>query len=120
MIYEHRTWLLFSAGESAEIEREVMIEYRYTRGYPATPPAYDHGGLPPEAPEVEVESIRVSVGGRDGAARWECLPDWMVNDLANDDELYAELTRAADDADASWRDYAAEARAERRGDLAAE
>lgn len=32
----------------------VEVTFSFTPGRPATPPAYSHGGLPPEDPEFEI------------------------------------------------------------------
>lgn len=38
-------------------EIELVVTYSFLPGRPATPPAYSHGGLPPEDPEVEIVSV---------------------------------------------------------------
>lgn len=45
-------------------EVEFVIGYKVSAGLPATPPAYDHGGMPAEEPEVyDMRVISCSVLG---------------------------------------------------------
>ena len=42
-----------------EMNVEIEIEYNYTKGRPEVGPAYSHGGLPADPPEVEVTKFTV-------------------------------------------------------------
>lgn len=52
-----------------EMEVEIDVEYLYIEGRPATPPAYSHGGLPPDPPEVEISRIMIK------QVKFEDLPE---------------------------------------------
>jgi hypothetical protein len=40
-------------GEADYIEMEATFSFEYIPGHPETPPAYDHGGLPADPPEID-------------------------------------------------------------------
>ena len=56
--YTYSTCLSFGTdGEADYCEIDTTISYVVRPGRPETPPAYDHGGLPAEGPEID--DIRV-------------------------------------------------------------
>lgn len=56
--YTYSTCLSFGTdGEADYSEVDTTISYVVRPGRPETPPAYDHGGLPAEDPEID--DIRV-------------------------------------------------------------
>jgi hypothetical protein len=78
-------------GYEYEVQAEVLP------GSPALPPAYDHGGVPGDGPEVDMLQLR-----RAGAE------DWVdVCDVFADDQIVEELIEKALDAacDAEAEDY---------------
>lgn len=42
---------------NTELDLTLRVNFYCHPGRPSTPPAYDHGGLPPDPPEVEVHDI---------------------------------------------------------------
>jgi hypothetical protein len=39
-------------GDPPDWEGQVTVKFKFQPGRPYTPPAYDHGGLPPDDPEI--------------------------------------------------------------------
>lgn len=46
-------------GGEDTVEIECRLLCRFSPGRPATPPAYDHGGLPPEDAEAELMGVEI-------------------------------------------------------------
>jgi hypothetical protein len=59
--YTFTTCLLFGTdGEADFCELDATVSFAFTPGRAAAPPAYDHGGLPADPPEIDdiwVEAI---------------------------------------------------------------
>lgn len=52
--YRYTTCLSFGTdGEADYCELDVTVSYRVAWGRPETPPAYDHGGQPPDPDEID-------------------------------------------------------------------
>jgi hypothetical protein len=74
-----------SMSATVELELDLDIEYKYTKGRPAAPPAYSHGGLPPDPPEIDIISIKSGKTVID----YDSLPDAKkeeIDDLIIDHE----------------------------------
>jgi hypothetical protein len=58
--YTFTTCLSFGTdGEANFCELDVTVSFAFTPGRAAAPPAYDHGGLPADPPEID--DIRVEL-----------------------------------------------------------
>jgi hypothetical protein len=58
--YTFSTCLMFGTdGEADFCELDVTVSFAFTPGRAAAPPAYDHGGLPADPPEID--DIRVEL-----------------------------------------------------------
>lgn len=52
--YTHHACFAFGTdGEADYCEIDAKVSFIVIPGRPETPPAYDHGGLPAEAPEID-------------------------------------------------------------------
>lgn len=62
--YTYTTCLSFGTdGEADFCELDATVSFAFTPGRAETPPAYDHGGLPADPPEID--DIRVeAIDGR--------------------------------------------------------
>lgn len=68
--FTHRT----DAPEGGALEIDLSFIYTYQPGRPAQGPAYDHGGLPPEPPEVEIQRVVTKAG-----SPFALSDDWMLH-----------------------------------------
>ncbi len=91
-----------------ETELELKVTFRYSPGRPATPPAYDHGGLPPDPPEIDIMLIDQDSERVTNSREFDRFHDWLIDKFAD-----AMIERAKDDI-AAERDRADEYRAEER------
>jgi hypothetical protein len=58
--YTYSTCLMFGTdGEADFCELDATVSFAFTPGRAAAPPAYDHGGLPADPPEID--DIRVEL-----------------------------------------------------------
>lgn len=94
--FKMSTWLTISLGRGEEHELNAEISYGFNPGSPATPPAYDHGGLPPDPPETEINSVMLSGEEKPGEKKWQWpAPAWMLDLWRSDDELHHMLVEDA-------------------------
>ena len=87
--------MLDVCGETMKIDADV--EYTCTRGTPATGPSYYSGGEPGDPAELEVHSVELIVTDKTAqppAVIREPAPEWLVNYIANSDEVYQVLGNA--------------------------
>jgi hypothetical protein len=86
----------------------LLWELDYYEGCAATPPAYSHGGLPPEPPEIELVGARV-VDPEAAAKALDAEPDedpsWATPDRDTLDALFLEHhDRLLELADEDWHE----------------
>lgn len=73
--YTYKTTLSFGTdGEADYAEVDIEVSFTCSPGRPETPPAYAHGGLPAESPEID--DIRLDkVGGK--PRPWGMYDGWI-------------------------------------------
>jgi hypothetical protein len=69
------------------IELDVDVVVRQTsKGFPASPPCYSHGGLPAEPPEYEIESV--ILGNKDIKDQLsQATLDYIAECILNDHDI---------------------------------
>ena len=83
--YTFTTCLSFGTdGEADFCELDVTVSFAFTPGRAAAPPAYDHGGLPADPPEID--DIRVElIDGRPVTASDGETVDAILDQFATGD-----------------------------------
>lgn len=118
--YTYKTTMSFGTdGEADYAEVDIEVSFTCSPGRPETPPAYAHGGLPAESPEID--DIRLEKV--DGKPRpWGVYNGWIPNEdddfastvadiFENTPALMEQLLIEVAETDAADRDAAAENRA---------
>lgn len=115
--YQYSTCVSFGTdGEADYSEIDVTVSYVVHAGRQATPPAYDHGGLPAEP--AEVDDIRVvAINGKSPATGDRLTVDAVVCEFGSG-RHDADLLAAAAEEEAYRRDEAADARLTARWEAA--
>lgn len=93
-----------------EASAEITAWYRFSPGRPATPPAYDHGGLPPDPPEIDIVHIDQDGERVTNSGDFDRFRDWLI------DRFEGAMIAQAEDGRAYEREEAAERRWEQRRD----
>ena len=89
------TMKLYRGGgwkDADEVEREYVVTYTISKGYPATGPSYASGGEPAEPPEVEL--IDVTCDGLPFASAEH--DDWFVHQIAEQHDHADEASERAE------------------------
>jgi len=71
-------------GEADFCELDVTVSFGFTPGRDATPPAYDHGGLPADPPEIGDIEVEAIDGRPVTAGDWEAI-DAILDQFATGD-----------------------------------
>jgi hypothetical protein len=80
-------------GEADFCELDVTVSFAFTPGRAAAPPAYDHGGLPADPPEIDDIRVELIDGRPVTASEWETI-DAILDQFATGDfdDLLIEVT----------------------------
>jgi len=92
--YTFTTCLSFGTdGEADFCELDVTVSFAFTPGRAAAPPAYDHGGLPADPPEIDDIRVELIDGRAVTASDWETI-DAILDQFATGDfdDLLIEVT----------------------------
>jgi hypothetical protein len=92
--YAFTTCLSFGTdGEADFCELDVTVSFAFTPGRAAAPPAYDHGGLPADPPEIDDIRVELIDGRPVTAGEWETI-DAILDQFATGDfdDLLIEVT----------------------------
>jgi hypothetical protein len=92
--YTFTTCLSFGTdGEADFCELDVTVSFVFTPGRAAAPPAYDHGGLPADPPEIDDIRVELIDGRPVTAGEWETI-DAILDQFATGDfdDLLIEVT----------------------------
>jgi hypothetical protein len=87
------------AIESKGLKAKFKFFYTYTPGNPEVGPAYDHGGLPADPPELEINAIY----WMDGVSSCGTLVTSMFDPTS--DELYKMVLEAIEGIEDSWEKH---------------
>ena len=71
-------------GEADYREIDATVSFAFTPGRAAAPPAYDHGGLPADPPEIDDIWVEVIDGRPVTASDWETI-DAILDQFATGD-----------------------------------
>ena len=83
--YTFTTCLSFGTdGEADFCELDVTVSFAFTPGRAAAPPAYDHGGLPADPPEIDDIRVELIDGRPVTAGEWETI-DAILDQFATGD-----------------------------------
>ena len=84
--YTFTTCLSFGTdGEADFCELDVTVSFAFTPGRAAAPPAYDHGGLPADPPEIDDIQVEFIDGRRPYAAGDKETVDAILDQFATGD-----------------------------------
>lgn len=112
--YTH-TLSLSLGGDEPTWEGEATVSYVVYPGRPETPPAYSHGGLPAEGPEIDDIRVTHIDGRKVGTFELDANEAMQLEQLIEgSDELMAELLQAAAEDEIAAHDDAMERRWEER------
>lgn len=83
--YTFTTCLSFGTDGKADFcELDVTVSFAFTPGRAAAPPAYDHGGLPADPPEIDDIQVELIDGRPVTAGDWETI-DAILDQFATGD-----------------------------------
>lgn len=83
--YTYSTCLMFGTdGEADHCEIDVTVSFAFTPGRAAAPPAYDHGGLPADPPEIGDIEVEAIDGRPVTAGDWKAI-DAILDQFATGD-----------------------------------
>ena len=83
--YTFTTCLSFGTdGEADFCELDVTVSFAFTPGRAAAPPAYDHGGLPADPPEIDDIQVELIDGRSVTASDGETI-DAILDQFATGD-----------------------------------
>jgi hypothetical protein len=71
-------------GEADFCELDATVSFAFTPGRDAAPPAYDHGGLPADPPEIDDIRVEVIDGRPVTAGDWKTI-DAILDQFATGD-----------------------------------
>lgn len=88
--YTYYSCLSFGTdGEADYCELDAMVSFIVHPGRPETPPAYDHGGLPAEGPEID--DIRVEMINDKAVTSGDRLTCEAIICALESEEFYADM-----------------------------
>jgi len=78
-------------GDPPNWEGQVTVKFKFTPGRPYTPPAYDHGGLPADEPEIYDVTCILIDGRTPSKEDAEAIEDEITNNEALIQHLMEEV-----------------------------